>query len=144
MMGMNEMINIVEIESFLKSVEINYAYRNNDLIRDSLSFLKKLAISDSDENLAKKIWIMEQILLIQKKYIDAFFDIKMGNFYNAWCSLENVEGTFKCLNKHFNDIGDNYKINFIIERVEMIQSVFPYKLALSPELILKNFKCSIW
>lgn len=143
MIRLIELVDLDQIDILLKYVEINYKYRDNILIRDSLEFLKQYAVINHDYKSAKKIWCLEQIFNIQKGYVDAFFDIKRCDFYEGWCLLEDVEGCYINLNRHFDNNNDNYKIRFIFEHVKKIQSVFPYNLFLSPGLIVDKFKCNI-
>lgn len=70
------MISLNEIKTLLKQVEINYRYRNNSLIKDTLDFFMDFAVLNHDDKITKKLWCLKQILFIQKKYIGAFFDIK--------------------------------------------------------------------
>ena len=81
---------------------------------------------------------------VQRAYLDAFALLKEGQFYEAWCLLERCENSLIALRGQF-DVdrgGDEYRLRFIESRVKQFQSLFPYRLFLSPEFQIRGQLCS--
>jgi hypothetical protein len=114
-------------------------------VKSTLKKIKDLAVAQGNQECAKKVWCYEQILLIQTTYVSAFRTMKNGSYYEAWCLLERVEIALNSLLRHFsgNRNADEYKINFIDKHTKQFQSLFPYKLFLSPALLELEKECSI-
>jgi len=109
-----------------------------------LAGLKKEAVLAKDEFFAKQIWCYESILSIQHTYLRAYLHMKTGSYYEAWCLLERIEINIETLEKHyvFSD-SDEFKIEFIDKHIRQFQTLFPYKLFVSPGMIAKSKSCSI-
>ena len=84
------------------------------------------------------------MLNIQLKYLEIFALLKKGEYHDAWIKLERCEIMLGSLKQHYTpDSNDKYFINFIYEQVKKLQSIYPYKLFMSPEIIALKKKCSI-
>jgi hypothetical protein len=140
---MNE---IESIESYLADVA-NYKARtaaSDEYTHQSLKSLKANAVTRGDQEKAKLLWCYEQILRIQQSYLSAFELMKYGLCYKAWCQLERVEIDLNSLYKHFNFTPDDkYKLLSIEKSTTQFQSLFPYKMFISPVFVVHEKKCSI-
>lgn len=140
---MNE---ITFIKTYLRQVtnrakETKVENRVVELLKE----MKADAVDADKQEQAKQIWCYEQILKIQNKYIQAFDEIKNGDFYSAWCLLERVEIGVLGLEKHLDleTNNDEYKLAYIKEHTEKFQSLFPYKFFVSPGMLYLEIECSI-
>ena len=69
--------------------------------------------------------------------------MKQNNFYEAWCILEQCEICSSFLHPHFSYRYDEFYLNFIDKQVKQYQSLFPYKIFLSPEFLELEKQCTI-
>lgn len=136
-------MNKDEIKKFLKDVNLNYSSRDSKEIIISLKDLKEIAIEQCNQKTSKEIWCLEQILKVQNKYIDAYNAFKSKNYYGGWCFLEDAEIEYGFLSKHFKDKDGEYWLEFIYKHIIQFQSVFPYHIFISPEILIKEIKCGI-
>lgn len=134
------------VEQYLSNLK-DYDFRTADTykaIERLLNDVKVDAVSNNDHDKAKYVWCLETILSVQKKYIDSFFKMKNGKFYEAWCLLERVEINLNSLHKHYlPKDNDRYKIQFIEKHSKQFQELFPYKLFVSPAILYLEKRCSI-
>ena len=137
-------VDLENITKYLANIESNYTNLGDNYIKltELLKDLKSKAVENNEENLAKEIWKFEKILNIQNDYLIAFSKFKNELFYEGWCALEKVEISIHFLEKHFK-IDDKYKTSFIKEHTLNFQSLFPYKIFISPEILITKQKCSI-
>lgn len=128
----------------------NFKYRlhkqeDYDRLAKNLKELKKKYVESGDQLKAKDIWCYEEILQIQIYYLNAFFQMKRHEFYEAWCSLEKCEKHLEFLENHFNMYGNNdqFSLVFIKTHIERFQSIYPPYIFQSPSLIISKTICSI-
>jgi len=131
---------ISEIREVLSSPEILV---NFEPVISRISAIKSKAVSNGDEKTAKNLWCLESVAEIQQYYLEAFTKIKNGQFFEAWCSLEQVELALNRLRRHFVDEWTNLRLDFIDQKVVSLQSLYPYRIFMSPELIEHEKVCSI-
>ncbi len=135
------------IEQFLRDVAVNYQERSEDTqnhIIDILKNIKAQAVQKNDQETAKQVWCYEKIANIQHTYLSAFSKMKEEGYYDAWCLLERVEIELNSLMRHYVVDGDDiYQLKFIEKHTEQFQTLFPYKLFLSPAYLYIEKKCSI-
>ena len=132
-----------EIRAFLRNVNSWYpSYSCSDVsaIKNRLSDHKQAAVAVDNQILAKDIWCLEHILKSQIHYIEAFHLMKEGEFYKAWCILEQSEITLHFLLGHYVPSPDEFFIGYIDEKVKGFQSLFPYKIFMSPEILIRERK----
>jgi|Wag4MinimDraft_11_1082651.scaffolds.fasta_scaffold02337_2 hypothetical protein len=136
-------MNLEDIKIILKKVE-NREITEEEIseVKESLKDIKRKKVKNNNQEKAKEIWILEQILKIQNLYIEAYKKMKEKDFYGAWCYLEKIEIALNSLKPHFT-IDNIYKLKFIEEQTEKFQSIYPYKLFISPEIIKKKEICNI-
>lgn len=108
-----------------------------------LGDLKASAVAQNNEQLAKRIWCLEHAVEIQQNYADAFRKIRAARFYDGWCVLEQVELGLMRLRRHLSESWSTFRLDFIGARVADLQSLYPYRIFMSPEIIEIEKKCSI-
>ncbi len=111
-------------------------------VEDTLEEVKRQAVKSNNQETAKLIWCYKQILEIQDSYLLAFRSMRSGSYYSAWRLLERIEILLSFLEQHFASEEDENKLHFIEKHVKQFQSLFPYKLFLSPAIFKKNKVCS--
>lgn len=114
-----------------------------NLCHEELAKLKAKAVELRDEAQSKDLWKLEKIIGAQVAYIRAFLLLKDRDYYAAWCEFEVCENTLKALLSHLDDEGERYGLPFIKRMVTQWQSLFPYGLFSSPEILVKKQNCSI-
>lgn len=140
------MSSLDRIRAYLKQVkqrEVDDKQSLKNEIEESLRNVKRRLVAGRDQPGAKKIWCYEQILRIQNQYIAAFQKLKSGDFYEAWCLLEQVEIGQHFLQRHIATSEDSYELPFIQKHVAQFQALFPYKHFISPGMLILKTECSI-
>jgi len=133
------------IVDFLKNVrETERTESQLSDIRLAMESARKNAVEVNDQAKAKETWAYRQILEIQRLYLKAYSQLKEYEFYRAWCTLEQCELAINQLCPHYEiEDNDEFSICFIQIHVEKYQSIFPYKIFMSPEILEKEKKCNI-
>lgn len=110
---------------------------------ESISSFRSGLPDDASEDIANKAWFLAHACQIRITFIKAFSEMKADGFYPAWCDLERVETDLSDLFKNpFWDINE-FGANQLRRLVEGWQSLFPYAIFFSPEIIIKCEVCSI-
>lgn len=112
-------------------------------VKDNLRKIKGNKINERDENGAKFLWCLEQITEIQERYLNAFENLTSGNYYDAWCEFAKCELSLEFLRPHSSIQDKKYYLSFIHKHLLQYQSLYPYKLFLSPEILELEKKCNI-
>lgn len=139
------MNNRVDVEKYLHGAKEKVSF-NDDEYASAKAILaedKARLVNLADEAGAKNIWCLEQILDIHHSFVEAFFDIKRGAYYQGWTKLEKTEIIIGHLERHFDISNDDYHIASILRYTEQFQSLFPYTLFISPGFIHKSKSCSV-
>ena len=119
----NSNAKIEEIKAYLKDIKAKY-------------------VSNKDEEGAKAIWCLEQVLEIQNLYLRIYKLIQSEKYYESWCELERCEILIGSLKRHL-DIDEKYYLSFINKHIEQYQSLYPYKMFFSPGIINHKKRCNI-
>lgn len=114
-----------------------------DDILEDLSEIKKERVNSNDANGAKEIWALEQIVLIHRDYNSVFNLLKEKKHYDAWQKLETIEITFSFLKRHVSYGKGTYGLYTIERCVKNLQSIYPYRIFSSIEILEKEKKCTI-
>lgn len=132
-----------EVESLLHKDNLIQSISEYDKIKLFLSLEKETAKGKNQEDLCNKIWCIEQVLEIVTTYLKTFNTLKEGKFYDAWVLLENIELQVKFLKPHFENKFSQYGIDLISRQVEQFQSLYPYEVFFSPEILALRKRCNI-
>lgn len=133
-----------EIEAYLSQL-------NNKINKDigiKIMEQKNHAASEGDESRANYLWCLYQVFLVQKNYTDAFWNMKNKKYEEAWLQLDRADIELSFLEEHYDKyfggpIGLRFQLMYILNAIKRLQTLFPYKLFLSRESIIKREKCSI-
>lgn len=136
-------MNLSKIASTLRNAPHNCRARSVQDMEDALRAIKEEAVARGDEARAKKVWCLEETLRGQTLYVSAFDKMKRGNYYPAWCELERVEITLGFLWPHSGGRWREFHLDAIAKHTKQFQSLFPYKLFISPEMIYSGLMCTI-
>lgn len=142
---MSRVLSLDDVRAALQSVPGTGKAPLHD-VAESLQWLKREAVAKGDEVGAKCLWCLEQVEAIQRRYVGAFEELKSEKYYEAWCSLEQVELKLHFLGPHGGDFfgdGDQYSLPFIRQHTAQFQSLYPYAVFISPEIIEIEKKCTI-
>jgi hypothetical protein len=134
---------VEEIRSYLKAVDGRPVDPSPDAVREALVALKREAVAAGNQPRAKDIWCLGQALVVQEHYLRAFNHLKEGAFYQAWCALEETELALANLERHDTTSWADFRLDFIQVHTAKWQSLFPYKMFLSPEFLQTEKLCSI-
>jgi hypothetical protein len=136
-------MTIQSVRHYLASVRQRPTEPTPERVEEFLAVAKAQAVERGDEDSAKSIWCLEQALTIQNLYLKAFSEMKAGKFYEAWCDLEEAEIALGSLEKHNTACWPEFRLGFIQAHIERWQSIFPYKMFLSPAFVELEKTCSI-
>jgi hypothetical protein len=136
-------IDMPFVFSFLNSVWHAPRERESKLVQKFLQSEKQRFVFENDQKSAKVIWCTEQILRSQDLFREAFFHMKSEDFYSAWCALERAEIELFFLSKHVNFQKSEFAINFMETWIPKFQSLFPYQIFASSEIISLEKECSV-
>lgn len=132
--------------AYVKKHTIEYKGRLDSILPkeywNELSLIKRKAVHESDQLIAKVAWCFETIGKIQDKYVESFAHFRNDEFYEGWCILEKCEILIGFLDKHFHENNNEFGIEHIRIYIKKFQSIFPYKMFWSPSFILKH-RCSV-
>lgn len=133
-------MKINRIEKLIKQRHTDFNY---DSIKNELKILKKLAVEKQNQEKAKYIWCLEQILEIKTLFIKTFDLMKNNDFENAWYNLDRCDIELSFLRPHFEYANNEYDLVFIENEIIKYQQLFPYEYFFSRETIESDFTCSI-
>ncbi|VVB94745.1 SEC-C motif protein [uncultured archaeon] len=130
----------------VRKLATDYKNRNDGILQkeywDNLLSIKKRAVLESDQLIAKVTWCFEEIGKIQDKYVESFIHFSNDEFYEGWCLLEICENITRSLDMHYQEKNNEFGIEFIRINTKKFQSLFPYKLFISPGFLMKT-RCSV-
>lgn len=137
-------MEINEIEQFLARLNDEIDSGIGDRIKEA----KNQSAFNGEEYKANYLWCLYQIFLVQKNYTDAFWNMKNKKYENAWLQLDRADIELSFLEKHYEKyfgepIGIRFQLLYILQSIKRFQMLFPYKLFMSRESIIKEEKCSI-
>lgn len=135
-------MDLVGVERLLNDVVTNYKLRDREDIRSVMKEQKSSALDNHDDILAKRIWCLEAIFETQNFYVDTFKLIEEKKYYDAWCLLERAEISLSSARKHVKENQNEYQLEFMNDHISRLQSLFPYKIFMSPEFVGTS-NCSV-
>ena len=136
-------MNLDQVKSFLSEPKNrDNGHAKLGKVRATLKEIKAGAVSNNDEEAAKNVWCLEQLLDIQNRYLEAYGLLKNAEHYKAWCKLEECEIKIEFLKPYFS-VDDEYFLYLIDKHIEQYQSLYPYKIFSSPEILINEQKCNI-
>ena len=141
---MNKLSQLNEIRNELNNFLPRFDEQEIEVILLRLAELKCLFIAENEQKTLREIWCLEKIIAIQKIYLLTFNQLKLSQYYDAWCSLENIEIFLSQLFMHLSTEDELFPLVAFIEQHSLqYQSLFPYRTFISPEFTVKAKTCSI-
>lgn len=104
---------------------------------------KNIYLNSKNYKHANNIWKLQQVVRITYLYIESFDFLKYKKYYNAWVRLEQIENILFFLRKNFSLINSWNQLDFIEKIIYNFRVLFPYRMFVSSEYIVKSAKCSI-
>ncbi len=132
-----------DIRSYIRAVAQRPNEPSLEAVHEALALLKRDAVAAGDQARAKSMWCLAQALSIQEEYVRAFNHLKAEEFYEAWCALERTELALASLERHDTRSWADFRLDFIQVHSARWQSLFPYKIFMSPEFLHTEEVCSI-
>lgn len=101
------------------------------------------AIASKVEVTANQFWFFHKVAHTRHLYTKAFQQIRFQQYYEGWCDLERAEHGVASLrrNRVFNL--KQFHVEALGETIEAWQSLYPYRVFLSPEILIKGHECGI-
>lgn len=92
---------------------------------------------------ANRLWFLTTLSSALSHFTNAFRLIGVERYYEAWCELEQCEIDLDILllNPFIEELGKT--INFLNGLTKNWQSLYPYKVFFSPEMVIHREECSI-
>lgn len=94
-----------------------------------------------DEEKANSAWALMAILRIHRDFRKVHTMLLEKQFYEAWCLMETIEIAVGNLLRNFP--GTLNAVKYISMMVQQLQSLYPYKVFMSTEILIKERTCSI-
>lgn len=138
--------NSEEMAVIIDEISASWRNDNKDYWNRKLELLSKLTPKkrdDASECYLNKLWYLHEYIRMTITHIDVFELIRVEKYYKAWCDLENIEiKTDWLLRNNFIPILSDGVLK-ISKITREWQSIFPYRLFASPEILHKKVECSI-
>ena len=131
-----------QIILYLRSVAERSVTSDSEDVARTLAESKAKAVAERDEQESKRLWCLQETLRAQNLYLQAFKRLKDGEFYLAWCDFEQIEIALASLERHLTTSWADYRLDSIKAYTEKWQSLYPYKMFISPEMV-QRAECSI-
>ncbi len=110
---------------------------------ENLHRLKREAVQAGKQDVAKEIWILESVITVHQRYCESYSLLKSEKYYEGWCLLERAEILLNSLIRHADDDLNQFGLEFLQNHIPKLQSIFPYRIFFSPEIVEEELKCSI-
>ena len=94
-----------------------------------------------DVEKANTSWALMAILRIHRDFRKVHTMLLEKQFYEAWCLMETIEIAVGNLLRNFP--GTLNAVKYISMMVRQLQSLYPYKVFMSTEILIKERTCSI-
>lgn len=94
-----------------------------------------------DEDNANNAWAIITIVGIHRDFRKVYSMLKDRQYYDAWCLMEQIEIGVVNLLRNFKGVENTVKYISVI--VRQLQGLYPYKLFMSTEVVIKERICSI-
>lgn len=115
----------------------------NELLEKLLE-AKKEAVVKGNEELANNCWREAEALKLNVLYIEAFAKLKGNKYRDAWNDLERCEIDSSCIEENSSEeYFASSRARFIKDKVEKMQSLYPYCVFASPGFTVGYYTCSI-
>jgi len=129
-----------DIVSYLRTFK---GSKLDDNVFNNIKGLKILAVEQDNQVIAKDLWCLETVYEVLKKYLTAFEKMKVHDFFEAWCSLDEADIELSFLRKHLDYETEFKNVVFIEQAISNFQKLYPYEYFMSRESVIKKERCSV-
>ncbi len=105
--------------------------------------LRVEAGASSLEDCSNRAWYLREVAVVRGLMVKSMQEMRNGNYYEAWCNFERMEIAIDGLRSNAFFEGGGFEIAKLSKQVEFWQGIFPYKVFMSPEFVIKKASCSI-
>lgn len=135
-----------EIDIVAAHIKANLKSQRSAFWSDTKQKVEKFrleAASASKEECANLTWYLREVADARGLMTEAIDQIKKSEYYKAWCQLERIEITVASLLQNPFYAQNDFEITSLAEQVRQWQGLFPYRVFISPEIVVKKATCSI-
>ncbi|AUQ49028.1 hypothetical protein PhaeoP83_00720 [Phaeobacter inhibens] len=112
-------------------------------VEEEANAVRKAAVSMAAEETADRAWFLMTVCRARGLMASAYGDIMKLRYRTAWIALEQAELACADLKNNPLMMPEEFEIVELQESVERWQRLFPYRWFFSPEMIIKEERCSI-
>lgn len=112
-----------------------------DAVIQDVDELRLFYRQQGDEEEANTAWAVIVILRIHRDFKRVHSLLQEKQYYEAWCLMEKIEIAVGNLLRNCPEALNAVK--FISKMVRQLQSLYPYKVFMSTEILIKERTCSI-
>ncbi|HLP46396.1 MAG TPA: hypothetical protein VK469_10630 [Candidatus Kapabacteria bacterium] len=134
-----------DINSYIYHVyklKFNKASQSIKLCSNKVDDERKSAKDTNDGCKLNQLFVVSVYLEMLKQYSIYWEQILEDKYSESWCTLQNVLDSLRVV-KRFNENHTKFYLKFIEEQMTGFEKLYPYKLFLSSEIIIKDVECSI-
>jgi hypothetical protein len=107
------------------------------------SFIARISSQFAEPAIANEMWFVRQVAKCRLSYLIALDEMRRGAYFDAWCGFERLELDLRDILKNPVYNVEFFAVPQLTRTVERWQSIFPYRLFASPEMVIKAEDCSI-
>lgn len=101
------------------------------------------AIERKQELTANQTWFFHEVAHSRHLYTKAFQQIRAQQYYDGWCDLERAEHGVASLRRNPVFNLKQFHVQTLGDAIEAWQSLYPYRVFLSPEFLIEGHECGI-
>lgn len=107
------------------------------------TYIATIRSQPTSSTYANEWWYLRQVAGCRRSYLLTLDAMRRGEYFEAWCSFESIELALRdLLNNPVYD-AERFAVRELARTVARWQSIFPYRLFASPEIVIKAEDCSI-
>lgn len=95
------------------------------------------------EDCSNRAWYLREVAAVRGLMVKSMQEMRDGDYYGAWCNFERMEIAIDGLRSNAFFEGGEFEIAKLSKQVKFWQGIFPYKVFMSPEFVIKKATCSI-
>lgn len=132
-----------ELVALLAALPANFQTFDFDGVKARVLAARAAAVAAGDEPAATTTWTLLRTLKAHRGYVNAFTRLRGGDFFGAWCALDDCEGHLSALSGRLTEPSLIDDLSMVAEHVTRWQSLYPYTHFSSPELVVEGLACNI-